>query len=228
LAEAHRVILELALPARPVTVSADPLLARQVLIGVLSHATQHALPGIVSLTLAREREGATVAVSYDVAPESMGAPSVGVVLAQLADRLRWPIAQRDLPAARRVVTLHVAAPGPTVLVIDDNEGLVSLLERYLTDQACRVVAASDGQEGLRLAAEMVPDAIVLDVMMPEMDGWQVLQRLQMDPDTATVPVIVCTVIDDRELALSLGASDYLPKPVTRDAVLETLARLGVV
>ena len=122
---------------------------------------------------------------------------------------------------------HVTAHGPTVLVIDDNDGLVKLVQRYLTDRDCRVIAATNGEEGLRLAQELLPDAIVLDVMMPEMDGWELLQRLRNRPQTATIPVIICSVISDPELAYSLGAALSLPKPISRRDVMDALHQLGV-
>jgi CheY-like chemotaxis protein len=117
--------------------------------------------------------------------------------------------------------------GPSVLVIDDNEGLVKLIGRYLTDQACRVTAAADGREGLRLAQEEAPDAIILDVMIPQVHGWEVLQRLRNHPKTASIPVIICSVINDPELAQSLGASLFLPKPVSRSKILAALHQLQV-
>jgi CheY-like chemotaxis protein len=75
---------------------------------------------------------------------------------------------------------------------------------------------------------MLPDAIILDVMMPEMDGWEFLQRLRARPETALIPVVICSIFNDPELAYSLGASLYLPKPVSRDNVLKALRQLGVV
>jgi CheY-like chemotaxis protein len=91
-----------------------------------------------------------------------------------------------------------------------------------------VVVAVNGEEGLRLAQEVLPDAIVLDVMMPEMQGWEVLQRLHSDPPTASIPVVVCSVINNPELAEALGASLFLPKPVSRLDVLNALRKFGVV
>jgi CheY-like chemotaxis protein len=117
---------------------------------------------------------------------------------------------------------------PAVLIIDDNEGLVALLSDYLAGHACQVMATTDGWEGLRLAQDGSPDAIILDVMMPELDGWEFLQRLRSHPQTTTVPVIICSVVNDPELAYSLGASLFLPKPVSRDDVLDALRQVGVV
>jgi CheY-like chemotaxis protein len=115
-----------------------------------------------------------------------------------------------------------------VLIIDDNAGLVNLLQRYLSDRACRVTAAANGLEGLALARKIRPDAIVLDIMMPEMDGWEVLQRLRNDPQTTHIPVIICTVVAEPDLAQALKASHFLPKPVRQVEVLDALRQLGVV
>jgi CheY-like chemotaxis protein len=150
------------------------------------------------------------------------------VVTQLADRLGWTVRQEDRPGGTRAIVVLITDHCPTVLVIDDNEGLVELLEDYLAGHACRVRAATSGPEGLRLAHETVPDAVVLDVMMPEMDGWELLQRLRNHPQTASIPVIICSVINNPDLAYSLGASLFLPKPVSRDDVLNALRQLSVV
>jgi len=216
------------LPPRPVVLLADPLVAEQVLLNALSRAVAQAQPGTLRLELTPGEKRVSLTLQYIVEPEAANGLVADHVVAQLADRLKWAVEQRDRLDGIRVVTLHMAAWGPTVLVIDDNEGLVNLLERFLTDRACRVVAARNGQEGLRLARELVPDAIVLDVMMPEMHGWEVLQRLRVHPQTARVPVIICSVINNPDLAEALGASIFLPKPVRRADILTALSRLGVV
>jgi CheY-like chemotaxis protein len=90
------------------------------------------------------------------------------------------------------------------------------------------VAASSGREGLQLAEELSPDAIILDIMMPEIDGWEVLQTLRMRARTAATPIIICSVVNDPELAYSLGVSLFIPKPVSRDKILTALRELNVV
>jgi len=112
-----------------------------------------------------------------------------------------------------------------VLVIDDNQAIHRLFERYLTAQHYEVIHAYGGQEALYLAAEANPDLITLDVMMPNVDGWQVLRSLVQNPATKHIPVIICSVLREPELAFSIGARAYLKKPVERMELLTTLARL---
>ena len=126
---------------------------------------------------------------------------------------------------RRLVSFTLGTDSlPTLLVIDDNEGLIELFRRYLTGESYRLIGAQDGTEGLRLAEEHSPDVIVLDVMMPQQDGWEVLQLLRNRRRTRDIPVLVCSVIDDPELAFSLGAAQFLAKPVKREELLRALER----
>ncbi len=116
-----------------------------------------------------------------------------------------------------------AFPGVgTVLVIDDEPAVRDLMQRFLAREGFRVVTAAGGEEGLRRARELRPDAITLDVMMPGMDGWAVLSALKADPDTAEIPVVMLTIVDDKNLGYALGASDYLTKPIDRERLVTVL------
>ncbi len=112
----------------------------------------------------------------------------------------------------------------TVLVIDDDTAALDLTRRFLTREGFSVVTATDGEQGLELAKELHPRAITLDVMMPGMDGWSVLSALKEDPATAGIPVIMLTMIDERERGFALGASEYLGKPVDRERLAALLQR----
>ncbi len=103
-----------------------------------------------------------------------------------------------------------------VLVIDDDPTVHDLMQRFLTKEGFRVEGAFSGEEGLALAKELQPDAITLDVMMPSMDGWAVLSGLKADPKLANIPVIMLTIVDNKNMGYALGASDYLTKPIDRD------------
>src|SRR5437870_9435634 len=126
------------------------------------------------------------------------------------------------PAAPAAPTDCVASGVGTVLVIDDEAAVRDLMQRFLAREGFRVVTAAGGEEGLRRARELRPDAITLDVMMPGMDGWAVLSALKADPDVADVPVIMLTIVDDRNLGYALGASDYLTKPIDRERLVTVL------
>lgn len=124
---------------------------------------------------------------------------------------------------RLLLRLPTAEP-LTVLVIDDNEDVVRLFERYLAGGIYRVITALTGADALRLAHDCRPAIITLDLMMPSQDGWEILQGLKAHPETRDIPVIVCSVLQELELASLLGAADFLAKPITQEALLGSLAR----
>jgi CheY-like chemotaxis protein len=228
LAQQRAVDFQSEAPAEPVIVATDPVVAQQVLVNLLSYAVQQSQPGTLALILATDKGQVSCTLRYRVDPGATNVPVIHAVVAQLADRLGWRLKQEDQLGNARTVTLFMATSDRTILVIDDNAGLVELLERYLAGTSCRVVAAKSGQEGLQLAQELLPNAILLDVMMPGMDGWELLQILRTRQQTANLPVIICSVFNDPELALSLGASLFLPKPISRDSVLNALRQVSVV
>ncbi len=128
------------------------------------------------------------------------------------------------PAAHEALPVSVSLSGDMVLVIDDDPAAQDLMRRFLTREGFRPETASSGEEGLRLARELRPSAITLDVMMPGMDGWTVLQRLKSDPDTQDIPVVMLTMVDDKNIGFALGAADYLTKPVNRPRLAAILSR----
>lgn len=116
---------------------------------------------------------------------------------------------------------------PTVLVIEDNPDVVSVFQRYLESAGLAVVAAAEGEDGFRKASALHPSAITLDVMMNGQSGWETLQLLKNHPTTHDIPVLICSVLRDGELAQFLGANELLPKPVTRPMLLAALTRCGL-
>ncbi|HHW88410.1 MAG TPA: response regulator [Chloroflexi bacterium] len=210
-------------------VLADRTLLRQALLNLLSYAldvlpegahltlTATALSGAVTLhvqqtpvpddtrTAPHEREGVALTVAHAL----LAAQSGRLLLEESASR--WT-AEIVLPAAQT----------PTILVIDDNRGLIELFQRYLAGHRVVVVGAESGHAALALLQQLTPQAIVLDVMMPHQDGWEVLQMLRALPALAETPILVCSVLRERDLALSLGASDALVKPVSQPALLDAL------
>jgi CheY-like chemotaxis protein len=111
-----------------------------------------------------------------------------------------------------------------VLVVDDDPVARDLLQRALSKAGFRVECATDGEEALQLARTLRPEAITLDVMMPGVDGWATLAALKADPALADIPVIMLTIVDDKNKGYALGAADYMTKPFDREQLAATLAK----
>jgi signal transduction histidine kinase/DNA-binding response OmpR family regulator len=144
-------------------------------------------------------------------PESAGAPQADT----------RPAAAKE-PAAAAAATAHDGTK-PLVLIIDDDPAAVELMARTLTNGGYATLSAPGGVAGVRLAHSARPVAIILDINMPDVSGWQVLEELSSDPATRQIPVFVVTVNDERQRGLDLGASEYLLKPVKRESLMNLLS-----
>ena len=114
---------------------------------------------------------------------------------------------------------------PLILVVDDDATVRELVERHLERAGFAVVTARSGQEGLRLVRELRPAAVTLDIMMPDLDGWTVLAAIKGDPELAGTPVVLMSIVDQKNRGYALGAADYLVKPVDRAKLVETLTNI---
>ena len=138
-----------------------------------------------------------------------------------------PLHVKDTPLETAAATDEASetdAAWPAVLVIDDDPIVHDLMTRFLAREGLRALIAADGESGLRMAREQKPVAITLDVMMPKIDGWSVLKALKADRATSEIPVIMLTMASDKSLGFSLGASEYLTKPIDRDRLHQALER----
>lgn len=227
-ADLHRVTLDVDVPPQMPAVAVHPVGLQQVLLYLLSVAIHRALGGRVRVT-ARPLDWDVALELCSECPSGKSVPplSSGDALAleaaqQLADLCSVRMtcaadgecfdAQVILPTQRQV----------TVLAVDDNADTLRLLEHYAVGTRYRVVGLMDPNQALETAQALVPQVIVLDVMMPQMDGWRLLGRLHEHPSTRHIPVIVCTILPHEELALTLGAAAYVRKPVTQEAFLAAL------
>jgi CheY-like chemotaxis protein len=132
----------------------------------------------------------------------------------------------ELTGYPEAVRLRLPSSGQVlVLAVDDNADAIQLLQRFLSCSRYKLVGEQDPQAVLLLATRTAPAAILLDVMMPGIDGWELLGRLRSHPLTMHIPVIVCSVLPQEQLALALGASAFLIKPLMPEVVLTTLDRL---
>ena len=126
------------------------------------------------------------------------------------------ISQAHLPKATQVF--------PTALVIDDDPAVVDMLNRFLSKEGFRVVCTSSGEEGLRIAQTIQPKFIILDVLLDDIDGWQVLTQLKADEKLAEIPIIMQTIIDDQQKGFALGVMEYLTKPIQKDRLLKLVRK----
>jgi len=113
---------------------------------------------------------------------------------------------------------------PLILAVDDDPAVLDILSRNLTREGYSVRTAANGKQAVALARELQPRLITLDVMMPSMDGWSVLTALKADPATADIPVVMISIVEDRQLGFALGAADYLTKPIDRARLVRILAK----
>lgn len=142
--------------------------------------------------------------------------------------LRYETGQPSTPAAAVFSPEDVVAMTKSkrvVVAIDDDPNVIELLRENLTEAGYLVIGAANGNEGLQKARTLNPLAIILDIVMPQQDGWQMLHELKTDMLTRDIPIIVLSIIDNKELAYRLGAFECLLKPLDREVMLATLGRL---
>ncbi len=135
-----------------------------------------------------------------------------------------PLEQPEKTTAQ--YSANVSGDAPLVLIIDDDPNVRDLLCRNLSAAGYRTEEADGGTIGLEKAKQMRPDIITLDVVMPRVDGWSVLSELKADPETQNIPVVMVTIVEDKNLGFSLGASEYLSKPVDRKKLVETIEKFA--
>jgi CheY-like chemotaxis protein len=223
LARQHNVTLERNLDPRLPPIRGSRTLLRQVFLEVLSSLISHPGAQRVRLQMRHIEQTRSVIAEWiiesgtpdyrpDMEParhlvEMAGGHWQGIEVTHQGCTVRF-----DLPTVSEQV----------LLVIEDNEAVIRAFRRYLAGYDYRVVGATNGVQALQFARHEQPTAITLDVMMPSQDGWELLQALKDDPVTRRIPVIICSVLENPELARSLGAVAYLRKPVAQAHLLSTL------
>lgn len=116
---------------------------------------------------------------------------------------------------------------PLILIVEDDFSTSELLTLHLTQAGYKIAHAFDGEEAIDKAKKLQPFAITLDVLLPKKDGWEVLQELKSDPLTSDIPVIIHSIVDNKDLAFALGATDYLIKPLDKDVLISKLEEINV-
>lgn len=221
--------LEVTLAEDLSAVAMDAELLRQLLLGVVGclceciRGTRICLSGVAAGSAVELRVLVQVASESLTLPTRLNAQLTR--LEELADLSDSTICLADADPGSIGFLLHLpAAHRHTVVAVDDNDDVLQLFKRFLSLDY-NVVTATTAEEGLALARKLRPYALTLDLMMPSQDGWALLQTLTNHPETQGIPIVVCSVLRQRELALSLGAAAFLEKPVTQQALLAALEAL---
>lgn len=197
--------------AQPALMAAvHPSALRQMLISALGQIRPYVVGTPIRIFSRLENGNARITL----------AASVSSAIPAERDVIRYILAPTNASVEARIehnrayIWISLPSVGQvTVLVIDDNMGMAHFYRRATEGTRYRIVHVTQGREALEKLEAVVPNIIVLDVMLPDMDGWRLLMHLHQSPLTRSVPIIVCSVVPERELALSLGAAIYLPKPV---------------
>lgn len=226
LAERRGVELRAQIPAAISPCWGERVVVRQALLGVAHRAVDVAAPGEVHVRAEAAPAPARLVVT---ASRSAGDPATwpardDATTRELVESIGGSL---EVSAIRGGVAAALVFPshGKTLLVVDNNTDFVALMSRYLDHHGWTVVDGRGIDEVGRLVARYSPDAIMLDVLMPEQDGWDILRALRDLPDTQRIPVVICSVLHEPQLALDLGASAYLAKPVSQPDLIRLLAHL---
>jgi CheY-like chemotaxis protein len=211
------------------SVSADPRLLRQLLLALVGYLVERsyegtlvcqleAAEGDVRLGLTVEPTSAIQDFSESEHDERLSALEE---LATLCNVMVTPTIIENAIVGF-CVNLPLLKSQPTILVIDDNDDILELVQRYLRSNHYEAITAKNAQQALDKVEGKPPSAIILDLMMPDRDGWDLLQFFLHQPATQATPVIVCSVLRQKELALSLGAAAFLVKPISEQQLISTL------
>jgi CheY-like chemotaxis protein len=225
--------IRLSLPDGLPPVLADRIMLRQALLNLLSRALNTFVRGDLIITASHEKQGILIDMfevsnTSETQPRSPIQPKEGKVALAVARALieaqdgRLDI--QDQPGHWQTQIVLPTSNRVKILVIDDNADIVALIKRYLGGRNVSVVGITTGGQAVSLAAELQPQLITLDVMMPNHDGWEILQKLKKSSETQHIPVVICSVLNQPQLALSLGASDTIIKPVSQVKLLKVLRR----
>ncbi len=201
------------------------VMLRQAILNLLSHAIRSHRGSHLEVRLQRLEENAMLLIRFDPGRELISVqPGHPYAMAtELLNSLgvNWCSQEQEDGAVHITIRVPLVRQR-TILIVDDNVGLLRLFERYLEGRPYVVYGSSSAANALDVLSKVQPDVVILDIMMPERDGWEVLQALRQSEAGRRVRVLVCSIIDDPDLARSLGADGFLHKPVDRASLIHAL------
>ena len=224
LVQGRGVAIELKPPAAPLTAAVPRMVLKQLVLNLITASIHGLRGGGLSLDLGREPERVLIRLTArgGEADATFDGDTLGVSR-QLAEVFGGVIEARQDGADGIYIRASFPEGGANlVLAVEDNGDTLQLWRRYVEDSPFSLRAVQAPSRALEVALETRPALIVLDVMMPGIDGWRLLTEFRNHPQTAAIPVVVCTVLPQEELALSYGASAFIRKPATRQAFLAVL------
>jgi len=201
-------------------IAADRVALRLALIKLLRLAIAHSPTRVLKMHTVVQLDTVTLFVDgvEGLTPQNAVYGEAAQLFTLAEGALSLEPAPTPSPATRLLARLSTNYR-PTVLVIDDDPAMTRIIQRFLALKPIKVVGCTSADNVLKLAREIKPILILLDVLMPKRDGWEVLQELKANPDTYHINLAVCSIWDERELALSLGADMFFQKPIGRAELL---------
>jgi CheY-like chemotaxis protein len=232
LAEQQKVLISIETPPDLPSTYGDPSVLRQIILNVLTEGITLAGEGGLRLLVARCEEETLWRLEGLISPHN----TPGAKLPPAGNRLmisqkllevyggRLWLEHDEQGAPLLAFTVPITAP-TRILIIDDDEDTINLYQRYLQPYDYVLAVARNKEQLEAQLAEALPDLILLDVLMPRWDGWMILQQLKMRPETASIPVVICSVLSQPRLALALGAEEVLQKPIGEPVLLKTIQEI---
>jgi len=232
--ESENIIIDLRLSPGPLPVHTDRVLLRQILLSLLNYimhlrgapnlyiSTNNTETPVIQLEMESDEQW-----NHAQNDEQDSLQFVRRLSQRLPARLEEHYPPPGASGRTHLRLIFSAAGRKTLLVIDDQPAALKMFQRYLSRTTLEVIGLNDPTLALATVQQIRPALIVLDVMMPRVDGWEVLQALQLDPLTRHIPILVCSAWAEPQLAHSLGASAFLKKPVIQKELLEAVTRLGL-
>lgn len=216
-------------------VLADRVILRQILLSLLNYAMDVRSGG--NITIGAEMNNDRVMLWIQLYVNDLLSQATDEVMASLEITRYWAkrldaaiqeLHMLDEPAGlTQLLLLLPHVKQSVVLVVDDQRGIIRMFRRYLRRFNLQVAGIQDVDQVLPMARQLQPLVIILDVMMPKVDGWEILQMIRSDSEIGQTPIIICTVWDEPEMAFSLGATDFLKKPVMQQDLVDMLTRLNL-
>ncbi len=233
--ESEKMQLIINLPDSPVDVYADRVGLRQVLLSLLNYVLHISASSEITMLAKVDQEiGLGLRFETDELSSSTRAEEqdtlefIQKMSAELSARLVCDYPPATQSGSAEIWLFLESAKPKIVLMVDDQPATIKMFQRYLSGKSLEITGLNDPALALATARQLQPALILLDVMMPHIDGWEILQALKLDPGTKDIPIIVCSAWGEPELAQSLGAVEFIKKPVIQKDLLKALHQFGLI